>query len=108
MGDYGFGEDQPEEPKIQLKSTRRAVAPEKLQEAAESGAGLGFVSREPKKRITPKTVPRRRGRRQTEPQDKFLVTGPKRVLDEFKARCDEQGVPYWQMLEKLMNPKDDV
>ena len=111
MGNYGFGDDDTDsgnEPtKIPLKSNRKTVAPEKLQEAAQSGADLGFVSREPKKRPTVKPTPRRAGRRQTEPQDKFLVTGPKRVLDVFKARCDEHGVPYWRMLEELMGPDGD-
>ena len=102
MGDYGFGGDREEETKIPLKSNRQKVAPEKLQKAAKSGVGLGFVSREPKERAAPKPSPRRTGIRQTEPQDKFLVTGPKRVLDAFKVRCDERNVPYWRMLEELM------
>ncbi|MEO1110292.1 MAG: hypothetical protein AAFX90_20460 [Pseudomonadota bacterium] len=112
MGNYGFGDDDDtdsgsEPTKIPLKSNRKTVAPEKLQEAAEGGADLGFVSREPKKPSAAKKPPRRAGRRQTEAQDKFLVTGPKRVLDAFKARCDEQNVPYWRMLEELMGPDGD-
>lgn len=114
MGNYGFGDDAgdtdsgSELTKIPLKSNRKTVAPEKLQEAAEGGADLGFVSREPsKKRSASNQANRRTGRRQTEPQDKFLVTGPKRVLDAFKARCDEQNVPYWRMLEELMGPDGD-
>ena len=104
MGDYGFSDDNENETvKIPLKSNRETVAPEELRKAAERGAGLGFVSREPNLKPTP----RRTGRRKTEPQDKFLVTGPKRVLEAFKARCDNQGVPYWRMIEELMKAESN-
>jgi hypothetical protein len=102
MGDYGFGDEPPK--KVKLKSARKPVTTERLSKAAEVGQDLGFVSREPISyaRVS-KPKPRRVGRRQTEPQDKFLVTGPKRILDEFKIQCDKAGgVTYWQMIEILM------
>lgn len=76
------------------------VPKEAVLAAVKAGQGQGFVSRQ-----TQVDAPRRKpGPRRTEPQDKLMLTGPKRVLDRLREEADSMGgVPYWQALEALLN-----
>jgi hypothetical protein len=94
---YGFGSSKGT---IELpKATKAKVEqkPTSLEQIAEAGKELGFVSREHRQA-------RRPGPKRTEPQGKLTLTGPKRVLDQLQAKCDEMGgVPYWKAIEDLLN-----
>ncbi len=98
MSKFGFDNkdkiDLPIPPKSKSKASSATI-----QEVAEAGKSLGFVSRE----ASSSKPARRRGRQQTEPQDKMLVTGPKRVIDAFKDYCDREGsASYCAGLENLL------
>lgn len=95
MSNYGFGNSirLPEKPEPQKKKQTTMD----VQRVAERGHELGFISRELGNRRKP-------GPKKTEPQSKLTVTGPKRVLDHFLARCDSLGeVAYWQCIEHLLD-----
>lgn len=76
-------------------------APQLVEEAVKAGREMGFVPREP---VQEAMVPGRRGgRRKTEAQDKVLVAGPARVIEAFRAYCDDGDYPsYWLALEELL------
>lgn len=76
------------------------VAKEAVLAAVKAGQGQGFVARQMQAE-----APRRKpGPRRTEPQDKLMLTGPKRVLDRLREKADAMGgVPYWQALEALLD-----
>ncbi|MGV8952477.1 MAG: hypothetical protein ACOH2M_15325 [Cypionkella sp.] len=76
------------------------VPKEAVLAAVKAGQGQGFVSRQAQA-----DAPRRKpGPRRTEPQDKLMLTGPKRVLDLLREKADAMGgVPYWQALEALLD-----
>lgn len=94
-GKYGFGGgiDLPSstpEPKKRIKTDHQAVA-----RAVEAGNELGFVSREPSRRLKP-------GPKRREAQDKVTIPGPKRVIDEFRGFCTERDMTLWEGLEMLL------
>jgi hypothetical protein len=107
MSKYGFDDDPAADPipeaialpKPKQKSPRPPA--EAVKEAVKAGAKLGFVSREPDAADRPA---RKGGRRKApEPQDNIYIAGPQRVIDAFRAYCDEQGVAsYWLGLEALL------
>ncbi|WP_162559573.1 hypothetical protein [Tritonibacter mobilis] len=108
MTDYGFGSNGV--PKVELKSTRKPVEPDKIQRAVEEGEELGFVPRSPSKKTTKRqssdTAPvptSGRRRKKTEPQGKILITGPERVMQRFRDLCDDRDLPYWKVLEELLS-----
>ena len=95
-GKYGFGGgiDLPTStpaPRPQPKTDTQA-----LDRAVRAGNELGFVSREPSKRLRP-------GPKRKEPQDKVSIPGPTRVTDEFRAFCAARDLTLWQGLEMLMS-----
>ncbi len=97
-GKYGFGGGielpvTTPTPKRREPLDRQAVA-----RAVEAGNELGFVSREPSKRLKP-------GPKRREPQDKVSIPGPKRVIDEFRSFCAEEDITLWQGLELLLSQK---
>ncbi|MGE4409616.1 MAG: hypothetical protein AB7D33_03485 [Sphingobium sp.] len=105
MTKYGFpSDDEIETPPISLPSPKAKTAkpePQLLEEAVKAGREMGFVPREPESKANAQV--RRAGRRKTEPQDKILIAGPARVIEEFRSFCDEQNMPsYWLALETLM------
>jgi len=76
------------------------VPKEAVLAAVKAGQGQGFVSRQ----VQAETPRRKPGPRRVEPQDKLMVTGPKRVLDRIREKADAMGgVPYWQALEALLD-----
>tara|TARA_R110000868_G_scaffold137971_1_gene351699 strand:- start:58 stop:294 length:237 start_codon:yes stop_codon:yes gene_type:complete len=76
------------------------VPKEAVLAAVKAGQGQGFVSRQ----VQTDTPRRKPGPRRTEPQDKLMVTGPKRVLDRIREKADDMGgVPYWKALEALLD-----
>lgn len=93
-GKYGFGGGI-ELPKIDSPKPRVVPDQGALKEAVEAGTTLGFVSREP-------SAKRRPGPKRTEVQDKVSIPGPKRVVDQFRAFCNEQNVTLWEGLELLL------
>lgn len=93
-GKYGFGGGI-ELPKIDSPKLRPAPDQRALKEAVEAGVTLGFVSREP-------ITKRKPGPKRTEAQDKVSIPGPKRVIDQFRAFCNEQDVTLWEGLELLL------
>lgn len=96
MADYGFGGEPPKinlpkrERKVKVKPTESAI-----QHIAEAGVAQGYVDRSPEKRRKP-------GPKQREPQDRVTITGPQRIVDEFRDYCDERGRSYWEGLEALL------
>lgn len=92
---YGFGGG------IQLPK-QTAAPPQRPQEhpdlskALKAGNDLGFVSREPSTRRKP-------GPKRTEPQDKVSIPGPKRVIDRYRAFCNDRNLTLWQGLDALLN-----
>lgn len=97
------------QPKPAPKSLRLApakadtpVPKEAVLAAVKAGQGQGFVSRQ----VQTEASRRKPGPRRTEPQDKLMLTGPKRVLDRLREKADAMGgVPYWQALEALLDKK---
>lgn len=78
------------------------VPKEAVMAAVKAGQGQGFVSRQ----MQAETPRRKPGPRRTEPQDKLMLTGPKRVLDRLREKADAMGgVAYWQALEALLDRK---
>ncbi|WP_417839426.1 hypothetical protein [Tritonibacter scottomollicae] len=106
MTDYGFGSDGLK--KVELKSSRKPVKADELEKAVKTGEELGFVDRAPTKSKPTSSVSAvetstsGRRRRVSEPQGKVLVTGPERVLQQFRDLCDDRGLPYWKVLEELL------
>lgn len=96
-GKYGFGGGI-ELPKVDSPKPRPAPDQRALKEAVEAGATLGFVSREP-------TAKRKPGPKRTEAQDKVSIPGPKRVIDQFRAFCNEQNVTLWEGLGLLLQAR---
>jgi len=92
---YGFGGG------IQLPK-QDAAPPQSPQErpdlskALKAGNDLGFVSREP-------SIRRKPGPKRTEPQDKVSIPGPKRIIDRYRAFCQERNLTLWQGLEYLLD-----
>ena len=90
MSKFGFdSEDKIDLPIPQKNKTKASTAT--IQKVAKAGQNLGFVSRE----TSPTKSVRRRGRRQTQTQDKILVTGPKQIIDAFKEYCDREESPSY-------------
>lgn len=90
---FGFGDDEVQLPKMVKKKPAKAA---NVQLAVQEGEKLGFVDRGGSKK-------RKTGPKQTEPQGKITVTGPKRVLGRLQSFCDERGgVAYWQAIEELL------
>jgi hypothetical protein len=96
-GKYGFGGGI-ELPKTDTPKPRIALDQGALKDAVEAGTTLGFVSREP-------SAKRRPGPKRTEAQDKVSIPGPKRVIDQFRAFCNEQNVTLWEGLELLLQSR---
>lgn len=93
---YGFGQEEPGE--IVLPPPKPATpkpTPAEVAGAVEAGESLGFVTREPNSGAG-------RRRKKGEPQDKMFISGPARVIANFKDYADKQGLPYWQVIENLM------
>jgi len=92
---YGFNDD-----KVTLPTpAKRQPESGNIEEALKAGKDLGFVDRSTNTKRKP-------GRRQTEPQDKITLTGPKRILEQFQALCDREDATYWQGLEILLKAHD--
>ena len=104
---YGFDEEatgaRPVASSLSLpgpKQSQERPSEQDVMEAARSGQSLGFVSREPRADAEPRRYVRKR---KVEVQDKLMIAGPLRVLDEFRAYCDREGVSsYWAGLERLV------
>jgi hypothetical protein len=96
-GKYGFGGGI-ELPKMGSTKPRLAPDREALKDAVEAGTTLGFVSREA-------TTKRKPGPKRTEAQDKVSIPGPKRVIDQFRAYCNEHNVTLWEGLDLLLQGK---
>ena len=100
MSKFGFSDSIKEPPAIELpKPAKSGKKPDKAKvaKAVAAGKDLGFVSREGQGTV------RRTGRKRTEPQGKLLIAGPERVIEQFRAYCDQEGVSYWAGLEVLLN-----
>ena len=98
MSKYGFdGGIELPQPSKESKA-RPKVEPDSVERAVEAGKSLGFVSREGSTRLKP-------GPKRKEAQDKVSIPGPKRVVDEFRALCQERNITLWQGLELLLSEK---
>ena len=97
-GKYGFGGGI-ELPKIDHPKPRPAPDQSAVKEAVEAGVTLGFVSREPA------AAKRKPGPKRTEAQDKISIPGPKRVIDQFRAFCNEQNLTLWEGLQLLLQAR---
>ncbi|MFG1298033.1 hypothetical protein V5F50_19765 [Xanthobacter sp. V13C-7B] len=109
MSKYGFPDDEiVPPPAIELptpKPRTEKPAPALVAEAVKAGQELGFVPREPGSPSAPASglIPKRGGRRKSEPQDKLLVAGPARVIEAFREFCEQENIrSYWLALEMLM------
>ena len=93
---YGFGGgiELPKMPQ-KRKSKKERVDDTLITGAVEAGASLGFVDRDPSKRLKP-------GPKRKEPQDKVSIPGPKRIIDEFRSFCVLRDLTLWQGLELLL------
>lgn len=91
---YGFGGGI-ELPDAVTKPNRAPLDPDELKDAVKAGESLGFVDRTP-------TAKRKPGPKRTEAQDKVSIPGPKRVVDEFRAFCNDHNLSLWQGLEALL------
>ena len=98
-GKYGFG-DGIELPETTAPRPRPKVDQATLSEAVKAGNALGFISREPSRRLRP-------GPKRKEPQDKVSIPGPKRVIDDFRAFCIAHELTLWQGLELLLSQQKD-
>lgn len=98
MSKYGFGGGLDLPPPSRSSRARANVEPDSLEKAVEAGKSLGFVCREGSTRLKP-------GPKRKEPQDKVSIPGPKRVVDEFRAFCQEGNLTLWQGLELLLLEK---
>jgi len=91
--------------KLPTPKTKKAVnrpIPANAKNIAEAGKKLGFVDRSPSR-----TKRRKTGPKQTEPQDRISLSGPKRVLDRLKARADEMDdAAYWEVIEYLLETEN--
>ena len=98
MSKYGFdgGIDLPKPSKS--SKTRPKAEPGSVEKAVEAGKSLGFVSRDASTRLKP-------GPKRREPQDKVSIPGPKRVVDKFRAFCQDRDLTLWQGLELLLSEK---
>lgn len=96
MSKYGFGGGIELPQLSEAPRTRRKAEPDSVGRAVEAGKSLGFVSREGPTRLKP-------GPKRKEPQDKVSIPGPKRVVDDFRAFCQERDITLWQGLELLMS-----
>lgn len=102
MSGYGFDDDDIHVPLVNLEPSKaNTSAP--LGAAKKAGKELGFVDRSPSN-----TKPKMRGARRakSEPQGKILITGPERVLEKLRRYSDEENIPYWLALEKLLTASD--
>ncbi len=101
---YGFGAGERggiELPKITPRP-KHLVAPDALTGAIEAGKALGFVARE----VAPEAEQRRKpGPRRIEPQGKVGIVGPQRVIEAFRAFCDQEDVTLWEGLERLLQER---
>jgi len=100
MSKYGFGGGIELPKPSDSPRTRPKVEPGYVEKAVEAGKSLGFVSREDSRRLKP-------GPKRKEAQDKVSIPGPKRVVDEFRAFCQERGITLWQGLELLLSEKQN-
>ena len=101
---YGFGAAEGggiELPKVAPRP-KRSVAPDALTGAVEAGKALGFVARDAAPGAEPKRKP---GPRRVEPQGKVGIVGPQRVIDAFRAFCDQEDVTLWEGLERLLQER---
>lgn len=96
MSKYGFGGGIELPKPSQAPRARPKAEPDSVDRAVEAGKSLGFVSREGPTRLKP-------GPKRKEPQDKVSIPGPKRVVDEFRAFCQERNITLWQGLELLLS-----
>ena len=78
--------------------TRPKAEPGSVEKAVEAGKSLGFVSRDASTWLKP-------GPKRREPQDKVSIPGPKRVVDKFRAFCQDRDLTLWQGLELLLSEK---
>ena len=95
MSNYGLDEDDDFTPP-QLPKRATKAAKDVVQTAIKAGNDIGFV---------PRSVPEKKDRRflNKEPQGKILVTGPERVLDKLRAMSIQNNVPYWKVIEDLLD-----
>ena len=98
MSKYGFGGGIELPQPSKDSKARPKVEPDSVEKAVEAGKSLGFVSREVSTRLKP-------GPKRKEAQDKVSIPGPKRVVDEFRAFCQERNITLWQGLELLLSEK---
>mgnify|MGYP004540961331 CR=1 FL=1 len=101
---YGFGGGQRGGialPKISSKP-KSHVAQDALTGAIKAGEALGFVARG----AAPEAEQRRKpGPRRVEAQGKVGIVGPQRVIDAFRAFCDQEDVTLWEGLERLLQER---
>lgn len=98
MSKYGFGGGIDLPQPSGSSRARPKIEPSSVEKAVEAGKSLGFVSREGSTRLKP-------GPKRKELQDKVSIPGPKRVVDEFRAFCQERNLTLWQGLELLLSEK---
>lgn len=99
MANYGFGKTPTQDLKVELptrpKKEQTSVSKADIARLAKAAEQTGYVDRSPTKRRKP-------GPKQREEQDRIMMTGPKRVLQEFRQLCDDKEQSYWEGLEDLM------
>lgn len=101
MSKYGFDEEAAPIalPKSQPAAARPKPRREETEALVKEGRELGFVPREPSHRRKP-------GRRKGEPKTQLLVSGPTRVIDQFRDYCDARSITYWEAIEEWMAEKN--
>lgn len=95
---YGFGGGI-QLPKVEAVPPHPRKEVPDLSEALKAGNDLGFVNREPSARRKP-------GPKRTEAQGKVSIPGPKRVIDRYRAYCNERDLTLWRGLEELLDSGD--
>jgi hypothetical protein len=86
-----------------------APKPRTPAEKREESAVVRSVSEEQgfAKTAMPFSAPRRRMNRHSGEQiHQISMKGPVSVLQRFIDYCDAQGLPYWQVIEKLMDESE--
>lgn len=100
MSKYGFGSGIDLPRPSGSPEARPKTEPDSVERAVEAGKSLGFVNREGVTRLKP-------GPKRKEPQGKVSIPGPKRIIYEFRAFCQERNLTLWQGLELLLSEKQN-
>lgn len=113
MSGFGFDKARKMENRtaVSAKELAKRIKPISVNDDAEekaiaAGEKVGFVERN--KRELTEDRPKGRRRREIEPQGRLLITGPERILEEFREFTDAHGhKAYWNAIEALMSSFDD-